>query len=365
MAKFTEEIGKLKKAVDRRAQSEMARVLAAYWHGDAGKMRHAQQVVDTARKEMHTLLARAEDVPPSPDMVEAQDSIAEFACVSVRTMLTSKSNIDNLLLKSQSSRKALDRTAQDMHDISKTVDELVRKGLIGKVYKETKAATGLIETLATRAMNFQEAALDFANGSWSLFDSYDSSSIFDIFGDLSTTVDDIKGVPRKVANKIFAKLKAMSPEKLAKYKKWFGAANKILLGVGVAIWVTTTVFEAFSDSGNWGYHVSEALVTMGASLAIGAVITGTAVASAITSAIGVFSGAAATVEVPPLAAALAAAGIVILAGVAVAKIFQSMVNLIFGGMNTRHSMSITLSRGMVTSLNKSMSKKMSKSLWPD
>lgn len=43
------------------------------------KMRHAQQLVDAVRTEMHKLLAVAATAPADPKVAQAQEGIAGFA----------------------------------------------------------------------------------------------------------------------------------------------------------------------------------------------------------------------------------------------------------------------------------------------
>jgi len=140
----------------------MANVIAARWRGDSIRMARAEHLVDLARTEMLGLLAEAEAEPLAPDLAKVQEVLAERACVCVRTMLIGQSNMDNLLAKSQASRRAIDRGNQKMRDIAPGVSGKVRSGIIVKIYSETKDATALIRDLSDWTQTYLEAAAEFA-----------------------------------------------------------------------------------------------------------------------------------------------------------------------------------------------------------
>ncbi|MCB0839700.1 MAG: hypothetical protein KDE26_08775 [Bacteroidetes bacterium] len=134
--------------------------------------------------------------------------------------------------------------------------------------------------------------------------------------------------------------------------KWLGIAQ-----IGFAI--TTVIFETFSNQGKWSNTFASAVVASGAGIALGSVITGSAVTSVITATLAV---AGVTAEVPPIAAAVIAAGIVILSAIAISALFDALIDLIFDTDGIPPSMRLSMTSRTFSNMSTQMSSSMASSM---
>ena len=106
------------------------------------------------------------------------------------------------------------------------------------------------------------------------------------------------------------------------------------------------------------------IATVAAEGAISAAVTSTlaTMGGALT---GLFSAAAATVEVPPVAVALVAAGIVTAVGMGLYKMFDVIVASLFGNLTVSPSMRLPMSTSTYAEMSHTMSSEMATSLLPD
>ncbi len=134
--------------------------------------------------------------------------------------------------------------------------------------------------------------------------------------------------------------------------KWLGLAQ-----IGFAI--TTVVFETLAHQNQWANTIASASVAAGAGIALGAIITGDAVLSVITATL-VAAGSSA--EFPPIAAAVIAAGIAILAGMAISLLFDILIDFIFGITEIPASMRLSMTLPTYSQISSRMSLSMASSM---
>ena len=165
----------------------------------------------------------------------------------------------------------------------------------------------------------------------------------------------------KTAEKLMTllKVKGVKGADFLKAKKFFEKATKWLGVAQIGFAVTTIFFETLAKDNKWAETLTTGVVAAGASFALGTVITGTAMASVISASL---AAAGVTAEVPPLAAAIIAAGLVIVATMAVAALFESLIDLIFDLGDIPKSMRLSISASTYSRMSAGMSSSMAASM---
>lgn len=192
--------------------------------------------------------------------------------------------------------------------------------LVKKIAEAAEKVADFLHTLAKDPAKYYEMAVKFIN-------------------------HDIIRAAQANGIKLVSKMTFMETEKFIEVLKSTAVTRRIFAGAGklmesaaaflgalqVGIDTVVVVFKALSDSGHWAPIAAKGYV--GISVVVGLTeVAGTAAAeAAIASALGpIFLAATGSAEVPPVAIALAAAGIVLIVALVVTELFDVMTDWLFG-----------------------------------
>lgn len=151
------------------------------------------------------------------------------------------------------------------------------------------------------------------------------------------------------ASNYSAKMFSETAELFERMSKFLGILQVTLLSVSLA-------FSTAAHSGRWARTLITGGFAIGAAFAIDALGSSAAASTAIGSTLaGIAAAAGITAEVPPVAIVLVAAGLVIAATVAVTKLFDFLINTLFGPAHIPRKMRAMMSAPMAHAMTASLS----------
>lgn len=322
-----------------KAAAEMIPLRNAQWYGQVAAQQNAIRAVSTA----NTLVNRLLDGAKEGD-AELSDAELAFATVQLdlaESVLNSGASTELRVAHLQGYHAAVAARRGELEAVKGLSPAEAAKKL-NLFVEGAKSTSELLKKLAEDPRDFYLAGAKILEQAR----KYGPGFVTKALPSLSSS---------SPANPLLGSLDDM----LSSNKAVFEGAAKWLGRAAVCVTVVTGVFKALADEGHWATHVSQAVVAAGSGVALGAVITGSAVGSAIAA---TFASAGMTVEVPPVAAVLLAAGIVLAAGVAIAKLYDSIVTLLFGSQTIPRSMRLSMTSAMYADMSTSMSKGMAASM---
>lgn len=272
-------------------------------------------------------------------------SMAHAHLDTVEMVLRRKSTIEIRLAQIEGFKIAMNDQNNQLHRLSGLTGADVTQKLT-TLAKNARAGSRLLAELTSDPKKYFKIAINFLNGKVKraipsvLANRIPSAAQADEIVDILTQSEIIPDEFIK-ANKFFKNA-----------SKWFGVAQ-----VGLAL--TTAVFEALANEKKWAETFAKAAFEAGAGITLGVLISGTAVASVVNATL---LAATITAEIPPVAAAVIAAGIVIVATMAVATLFDFLVDLIFGLGDIPPSMRLSMSTTTYRMMNANMSTNMRTSM---
>lgn len=164
-------------------------------------------------------------------------------------------------------------------------------------------------------------------------------------------------VPQQQVKGVLSALQ-LTAKDLVVAAKWLGAAATLLS-------ITTLVLNTLGDEKQWAMALAKSSFSIGVPLLLSAIITDVTVvpvvniiAAGISGAGSLFTGAAVTIEVPPVAFVLFSVGLCIGVGIALAELFDFLLDTLFGGPIPR-SMRAEMAVPMAASMRRQMAMPMS------
>ena len=346
LAALDERAVELRKQARAKGNQEMGAINTAQWHGQVSAKSDAIRLAS----QSHTLVLRLIDGALEPldggeETQEAARAIAEAQLDLAGAVLSSRRPPEMRIAQAQGYLAGMDEQRRELRDAvgrgpaqtAETVKEVI---------STAKATSELLRKMAADPLGYYSVAEKFINGTLA------------------------KKLPKVLSEKLpsaastgefieFLKRSDLGFDDFQKVESILGKASRFLGVAQVGLTVVTVVFETLANQGDWATHFTSAAVAAGSSAGLEAVITGSAVATAISSTL---SAAGLTVEVPPVAAALIAAGIVVVVSIAITELFDSLVSLIFGPTTIPRSMRMSMSTPTYVGMSSRMSSDMAASM---
>ena len=366
----------LRALIVRLHKHEGARLLNAQWRGQVTAQQKSLARVKRARK-MHLAMidAAVAEIPGPKSLDTARQQFATLQLDIAEAILKEHNSVENRLEKIREYSDGLNKQRQTLERIghSSAADA---SGALQEWLDRVEQVKNFFLELATNKLKYQKIAVEFLTGKTQLFlVKYISKAT----GKVASLVASKLGKALPDAQEIAALRAYLFTENFSdatKAPKWLRALDDFIsakwfkYGVPL-IEVVTTFFSEMATKGSWANAVAKSslvagftIATVAAEGAISAAVTSTlaTMGGALT---GLFSAAAATVEVPPVAVALVAAGIVTAVGMGLYKMFDVIVASLFGNLTVSPSMRLPMSTSTYAEMSHTMSSEMATSLLPD
>ncbi|MEM1301431.1 MAG: hypothetical protein AAGH17_02515 [Pseudomonadota bacterium] len=150
-------------------------------------------------------------------------------------------------------------------------------------------------------------------------------------------------------------------KKVADVAKGFKTLSKFFGPLQAGLFVAVTVFTTIANAHNWAEVLGKTIASAGVEATVSTVLEGEALEEAVLAGMAAFADAAGiTAEVPPVAAALAAAGLVIGATYAAVKVTMFLIDWIFRLDGDSHAMAAAMAAPMAASMSAPMAAEMAR-----
>jgi hypothetical protein len=353
----------LRADVKKYAKHEGAALMAANWHGKVGAQRNSVAKVRKARKTLLEMIDEAEAPVAGPAALDpARAAFAQMQVDVVGALVEEPNSVENRLAKASEMQRFFKDQRRDLERIGTTREAEVSAQVLWYVEK-AKTVSAFFVDLAKEPMKYAKAALDFANGKVRGFlIKYISKAL----GKATSWVASKLGTTMLQADEAAAYAAYLAIESgrdITQFPRVAAALEKVttVLKVSVVcVQVVTTFFAEMAQRNSWANAVAKGAVIgtfTAATIWASAAIEGMVAAGLALTKVGA--------AIPKLGIVLIAAGLVILATAALAKMFDSLVTLIFGSLSIDPSMRLPMSSTMVARMSGEMDSPMAASMLPD